>query len=167
MKKGNESKKGFTLIELTIYFGLLSIFILVLTEIFVSVLNTQLSSESTSSVAQDGRFIYSRLIYDINSADNVTLPANLGDTSDTLVLIRGGQTYTYSLSNGNLELQDPSLDIQPLNGVDTTISNFVVTRLGNAGGKHTFQINFRVTGNIQLPGGRVDTQVFQTTAGLR
>jgi Tfp pilus assembly protein FimT len=165
-KLSPKNTTGFSLIELTIYIGLLTVFILILTEIFTSVLNAQLSTSSSSSVAQDGRFIYSRLIYDINRADSASMPANLGETNDTLILNIDGENYTYYQNNSNLYIEDATGQYQ-LNSSETSISGLSFTRIGNNGGKHTFQINFTVTGNIPLKGGRIDSQVFETTAGLR
>ncbi len=166
MKK-NHLKKGFTLIEIAIYMAILSIFILVLTDILVAIFNTQLSTQSTSSVAQDGRYIYSRLIYDINRADFVTLPASLGDVTNSLQASISGTLITYSLASpsGNLQINDGA-GTYDLNSPDDKISSIQFKRIGNVGGKNTFQINFTVTSRIKL-NGKYDSEDFQTTAGLR
>ena len=158
-------RKGFTLIELVVYMGIVGIFMLVLTDILVAILNTRLSSQSTSQVAQDGRYVYTRLIYDINRASGVLLPLNLGDINSSLQATISGKLYTYSLSNGNLMINDSSTSAQ-LNSVDTSISGLTFKRIGNVGGKSTIQINFTVSSRI-VTNGTPDTEVFQTTAGLR
>lgn len=68
---------GFTLVELIIVMGMTSIFVVVLTDIFVSLTATKIESESTAAVVEDGRFIMSRLAYDIERADAVVAPENL------------------------------------------------------------------------------------------
>ena len=156
---------GFTLIELLIYMGILSIFIVVLTSIFTSVLDTQISSQTTSSVAQDGRYIYTRLIYDINRAQEIILPTTLGETTTSLQASISGQLYTYALSSGNLTVANGITNVS-LNSSETTVSNLSFKRIGNAAGKHTFQILFTVTNKRSLHG-VTDSEVFQTTAGLR
>lgn len=161
----HQSKSGFTLIELLIYMGILSIFITVLASIFTSVLDTQISSQTTSSVAQDGRYIYPRLIYDINRAQTVTLPSTLGETTTSLQASISGQLYTYSLSSGNLTVTDGISTIN-LNSSETNVSNLSFQRIGNTNGKHTFRILFTVTSKVSLHG-RTDSESFQTTAGLR
>lgn len=157
--------RGFTLIELVVYLGVIMIFFLVLTDILTSVLNTRLSSQSNSQVAQDGRYIYTRLVYDIERADSISLPLNIGDTSNSLQMSISGTPYTYSLSNSNLILT-VSGSSEQLNSVDTSISNLSFRRIGNANGKNTFQILFTVTSRITNRG-LTDSQAFQTTAGLR
>lgn len=160
-----QAQQGFTLIELIIYMGIVSIFMVVLTDILFAVLNVRLSSESTSQVAQDGRYIYTRLIYDINHASSVSIPLNLGDSSSTLSASIGGILYSYTLSNGNLILSAPGSSDQ-LNSVDTTVSDLSFKRIGNPAGKSTFQIAFTVNSKI-ITKGKTDQEVFQTTAGLR
>lgn len=157
---------GVTLIELIVYFSILSVFILILTDILVTILNTQTSTESTSAVAADGRYIYARITYDINRAQSVSVPLNLGDTSNSLILNIAGTTYTYSLNADNLQITDLTGSYS-LNSTDTKLSNLQFKRIGNANGKNTFQFIFTVTGRIPLSGGRSDSEVFQTTAGLR
>lgn len=156
---------GFTLIELVVYMGIIMIFMLVLTDILTAVLNTRLSSQSASQVAQDGRFIYTKLIYDINHATSVQLPLNIGDTSNSLQATIDTVSNTYSLSGGNLVLTSQGVS-QQLNSIDTTVSNLTFKRIGNPGGKNTFQIAFTVASRIKTKG-TTDSETFQTTAGLR
>lgn len=165
LNKSKNKSNGFTLVELVVYMGIVMIFMLVLTDILEAILNTRLSSQSTSEVAQDGRFIYTRLIYDINRSSGVILPLNIGDTSTSLQATISGSLNTYSLSSGNLILNDSTTSAQ-LNSVDTSVSNLTFTRIGNPGGKNTFQIKFTVTSKIPTKGA-VDAEVFQTTAGPR
>ena len=157
--------KGFTLVELIIYMGIMMVLIMILTDILVAVLATQLSSQSTSQVSQDGRYIYTRLIYDVNRAQSVLLPLNLGETSNSLQATINGTVYTYSLSGGNLVVTDPNGTDQ-LNSIDSSVSGLQFKRIGNQNGKNTFQINFTVISKIQTKG-VTDQEIFQTTAGLR
>ncbi len=69
-----KKQTGFTLVELLIYMGLLTIMVLIFTDIFTSIIDNQLGSENTSNVADDGRYIYSRFIYDVNRADSIVSP---------------------------------------------------------------------------------------------
>ena len=76
----SEYSKGITIIELIVYIGLLSIFIFVLLDIFVTILNSRLEMESTASLNQDSRYILSQLAAKVTNADAVTLPQNPGDS---------------------------------------------------------------------------------------
>jgi hypothetical protein len=165
MTFSKHSQNGITLIELPIYMGLLAILLLVFTNILVTTLDTFTSSESTASVSQDGRYIYSRFIYDIHRADSITLPANPGDTGNSLAFSVGGTNYSYMLNNGNLIMTDQNGPSQ-LNSFDTTVSSLSFHRIGNIGGKHTIQLIFTIQG--KTTGGHTpETRNFQTTAAMR
>jgi type II secretory pathway pseudopilin PulG len=157
--------KGYTLVELLLYMGLLTIILGVMLSIFTSIIDMQIGAQATSNVAQDGRFIYTRLIYDINSADSVQEPADLGQTTQILTLTKDGEQYSYLLSSGNL-IQSTADGANALNGIGTTVTNLSFQRIGNEGGKHTFQIVFDITARGDIDG-TPETKRFQTTAGLR
>jgi len=159
------TSSGFTLVELLLYMGLLSIILVVFTNIFTAIIDMQLGAQSTSNVSQDGRYTYSRLIYDINTADTVLEPASLGSTSAILRLTKNSQEYSYSLVSDNLVMTDAT-SAAALNGFNTKLSNLSFQRIGNVNGKHTFRINFTITSRSQLDG-TPETKIFQTTAGLR
>jgi prepilin-type N-terminal cleavage/methylation domain-containing protein len=157
--------KGFTLIELLIYMGIFSILLVVLTQIFISSLNTQLESEAVSSVEQDSRFILARMSYDIQRASQVSLPAALGEQGNTLKLLISGTNYTYDVNSGNLQL-DIGGTANKLNSFDTNISNLTFQRLGNIGGTNSIKIGFTVTSKVQRSSGPEIKNV-QTVLGLR
>ncbi len=159
------NQRGFTLVELAVYGGLLAIFLLVLTQIFSSVLDVQLESEATSAVAQDGRYILLRLSYDVGRATAITIPATLGSQTNTLQLTIGGIPFTYATNSGNLVLTN-ALGSTSLNSPGTSISNVSFRRLGNPEGDNTVRMNYTVTSVVTRPQG-VETQDFQTTLGLR
>src|SRR5687768_16701793 len=96
------NQKGFTLVELLIVMGLFGILLTVVTDMFVSTLSLQTESAAHSSVSQDGRFILSRLSYDIERASSITTPASLGASGSTLSMVVGGVAYSYALAGSNL-----------------------------------------------------------------
>lgn len=145
--------------------GLFSMLVVVITDILVTTINIQLRTESTTSVATDGRYIYSRFIYDINRAETVVQPQNLGDSASTLQFTADSNNFTYGLNNGNLTITDVNGTYQ-LNSFDSSISDLTFQRIGNAEGKHTFRINFTVTGKTKSEN-QTEVKKFQTTAGLR
>lgn len=158
-------RQGFTIVELLVYLGIFAILITAMTQIFVSIIDTQLESEANSSVAQEGQFLYSRLIYDIHNASAIVAPATLGQSGSTLTLTLGGTNYTYNLNGTTLEVTN-GLQTYALSGYDTNISNVQFHRLGNVGGKHTVRITFTV-GSKTVTKGSQEIRSFQTTAGLR
>lgn len=163
--KIRQAKSGFTLVELIIYMGLISVLIVVFMDILSASFNAQLSSQSSSEVVQDGRYIYTKLTYDINRTNSVSIPEDLGDSSPTLTVIINGNNVTYGLNEGNFEITTASGSYM-LNGVGTSVSNLRFQRVGNPKGKHTIRVAYTITGKTNLSG-RYETKSFQTTVGLR
>lgn len=158
-------KKGFTLVELLLYMTLLTGFLILLTRIFSSTLDTQFDSQAQAAIQQDSRYILSRLTYDLHRAESVTTPAAQGATGGTLAIVINGVTYTYTLNGSNLVLTN-SNPADSLNSVNTLVSGLSFRRLGNPGGKDTIQLQFTLTSKVKrLPGS--DVKSFQTTIGLR
>lgn len=158
-------QRGFTIVELIIYMGILSLLLLVLTQLFGAALDVQRESESSSSVVQDGKFILSRLFYDISNAQSITVPAAIGSTSATLQFTKNGISYTYAVNNENLQITD-NIATDALNSFDTKITAFSFKRIGNSGGKHTIQVQFTLVSKTTRPD-KSEIKDFQTTVGLR
>lgn len=143
------------------YAGIFTILLLVLTQIFTSILDAQLESEATSSVEQDGRYVLARLTWDVHSAQDITTPSDYGVPSLGLKLITNSLESTYSLSNGSLFL---GADV--LNSSETGVSNLSFTRLKNNYGKDSLTIAFTLTSKTVRKGGP-EIRNFKTTIGLR
>jgi Tfp pilus assembly protein FimT len=158
-------QQGVTFVELLLVMGLLGIFLVIITTIFTSTLDIQSQTDSYNATVSDGRFIMSRLNYDIARASAVTTPAALGGSGGTLVMTVNASTYTYALSGNNLQLT-AGANSGNLNGNGTTVSNLSFQRIGNSGGKDTIRYSFKLT-STTLHEGRADTQTFTSTAVRR
>lgn len=112
-------KKAFTLVELLIYMALVGSFLVVLTNMLATILETQAESAAASLVDIDGKYILARLGYDAN----------------TVVLNPG----TFTVSEGNL-----LSGTTRLNSYDSVISGFSITRV-----EDTARVNFTVTSGDQ------------------
>ena len=163
--KSLKVKRGFTLVELIIYMGLLAIFVITLTDVLVSILDIQLESQATSAVEQDSRLIIGRMGYDIPRATAIITPANRGDSANTLELDIGGVTYRYQIDANNLLLDDGNGSLN-LNGSETIISNLLFQKIGNAGGKNTVRVTFTIQ-SVTAPDSDPEVKNFVTTIGRR
>lgn len=161
----SKMRKGFTIVELLIYMGVVSALFLVMTELFATIFDVKTESEATSSVEYDGRFILSRLIYDVSRSSAITTPASYGGSGSTLVLTIGGVANTYAVSGGVLQLTNGS-GTDRLNGSETTFSNLVFQKVGSESADETVKISFTVSSVTQRNNG-FETRNFQTTVGRR
>lgn len=159
------SSRGFTIVEMLLYMGLLSIFLMVLTDLFVNILDVKSEAEATSSVEQDSRYILARLSYEINQATSISQPASIGGSGGTLVMLVGGNTFTYTINGTNLQLSN-NLGTNNLNSSGSTVSNLSFQRIGNSGGKDTIKVSYTLNSTTERVGGN-EIRTFTTTIGRR
>lgn len=161
-------RQGFTLVEMLLYMGLLTILTALLTRIFTAILDIQLESEAHSAVQQDSRYLFSRFVYDINRASAIVTPSAPGVQSQTLVLLVNGISYTYALANDNLTLTNDA-GVAALNSYGTKVPSATFTRYGNTGStqkKDSVQILLTVQSITQpITGPKQET--LETTITLR
>lgn len=160
-----KNTSGTTVVELVLYMGLLSIFILALSNLFSQILNTQTRSAAVSLVQTNGNFLLTRLTHDINQANDIIAPVAIGDSLVSFTLKVGSSLSTYSLNNGRLQLNDGT-NIYNLNDADTAISNLIALRLGNSGGKNGLRLSFSVT-SLVVDNTGIKSADFKTFANLR
>lgn len=171
------AQRGVTMVELLIYIGLLTLFLTVLTSLFVSIFKLQFTTQSTSSLTQDTRFIIARMGYDIENAKSISSPVLGQPPSDSLTFIdTNGNSFTYELdASNNLTLDGPSIPNgtnTKINGLDTTFSAISFQMIGTqlsapaTSPPPTVQVKFTINSNvIEQSGPR--SQTIQTTYGLR
>ena len=146
--------------------GLLVIFLGVLSSLFGTAMDIQLSSQSTNGTATDATYILSRLTYDIERAQSISTPSTLGQTTTSLVLSIGGINYTYAVDSGGNLTYTNNLGTFNLNSYLSGISSMTFTRIGNSGGTEpTVRIDITVLSNIVQPKGK-ESQHFTTTVAL-
>lgn len=156
---------GFTLIELLLYMSLLAVFLTVLTQIFTASIDTQLESESESSVQQDGKFFLARLQYDIERASTILDPSYSGSSSASLQFVASGVTNTYTLTGSDVTFTDAS-GTYNVNSIGTKVSNLQFLRRSVVNGKPIITLSFILT-SVATRNSGPNAQTFQTTVGTR
>lgn len=150
-------KTGVTIVEILVYLGLLSIFLLVLVDGFTGGINFKLESESASTIQSDSQYILAKLMNDVANS------SSLGVSGNTLTLSSG----TYSLdANGDLILTSGGSG-KKINGLDTKLSNISFTKLANSGGIPSVQVKFDIESRIIKQGNNIEKRTYQTTLGQR
>lgn len=162
MKNNNQ---GTTIVELTLYMGLLSIFIIIFFDLFTQIISTQTRSTAVSLIQTNGNYLLTKLTRDINQADSIIYPINLGSSASTMTLKIGGTDASYLLSNGRLILTD-NTGTYNLNDSNTTITDFSVIKLGNLTGKPGLKLSFTITSNI-VDNSNIKSKNFNTFVTIR
>lgn len=139
--------RGVTIVELLVYIGLLSVFMIILVDVFTAILAARLQSQSTSTLNQDARYILSRITYDVENSAIFAVP-------NPTTLTVGTDTFTLS---GN----DITLNSVKLNSLDTKIGSLNFTKIGG-----TVQVTYTIESLVTLQSG-TQTQTIQTTLGSR
>ena len=164
-----KSGAGFTLVELLLYIGLFSILLVTLFQLFTSIIDTQIESQSSSSVFLDGQYILNRFRYDMQRAKNIITPSSSSEQGTVAKLSIENTTYIYSLADGNLILTDEFASTAgQLNSLDTTVSNLNFTRINDTQAKNSDTITFffRLTSKATKRG-ESKAENFKTTVGIR
>lgn len=167
-----ESQKGSTLIELLLYFSLLTVVLILAIDLLIQIGEFSLKSKGVDLVQKDSRFIMDRLAFDLHRASAVNVPANLGDSSNSLTVTVAGETHTYRLLNGNLEYErvkpppQPENQLANLNTNLTRINSLSFQRVGSSTGKPTIKINFQME-DVKGSKGGPNIKTFETIVGLR
>ncbi|HRN69995.1 MAG TPA: hypothetical protein PLS49_02310 [Candidatus Woesebacteria bacterium] len=159
------NRHAFTLIELLLFMGLFTIILGVLTNLFSVIIDTQSEVQSTSAVENDSKFITTRMMYDIQRASTISVPASLGAQTSTLSLLIDGNIYQYSVNNGNLVVTTGTQS-DMLNSSLTQISTISFQRLGNVGGKHAIRLHFIIEDRNETAAGSERKEI-ETLIGLR
>jgi len=116
-------KKGFTIVELLLYMGLLAIFLVVLTDIWVSAMEAMTRTENVAAITSDGRYIMARLAYDVGQSGAINYTLNAGNLSSA-----GQQLNSYATTVD-------SFLITPVD--DTFRVNFTITGGGKSASYQT------------------------------
>lgn len=163
----NHKHQGFTLVELLLYMGIFLILLIVFLQLFSSILDVQLESQSTSAVDSDGKYIIARLAYDIENASSIVTPSGNGLTRSSLEIWSNSADEDVVLTGGNLQLVNVTTgQTNNLNSADTIVSNVSFTRLGSTYGKSTITVAFTLTSTTHRTGG-AEVRSYTTTLGQR
>lgn len=114
-------RKGFTLLELIIYIGVTILIMVVMTEIVMVMLRVRERDLAEREVQQNLRFAVSRLERSLTQATAV-----VGTPGSTVALTIGGDTTTFRVSSGVLQIQEGAAGLW----VDLTTSKVTVSALG-------------------------------------
>lgn len=162
--QANSLQRGFTLIELMIYMGLLSIFLFVMTDLLASTLDIRANSTSNSAVVLEAEYLRRRLEYDVHRSTAISAPST-GASGSTVSLTIGGSTYSYASSSGSLVLTTGGVSY-PLTNDAVQLTSFSVSRVGNGNANDTLRFAFTLDSTTQLRGVPAESrsEVFTTGA---
>jgi len=167
--KLKKPEEGTSLIELLLYFALLTIILIIAVDLMIRTSEFSLEASGQNVLQEDARYTTNRLAYDIHQANSITTPASLGQTTSTLTISVGTETHTYTLAGNNLEYQKivgPNTQTANLNSNLTKLNSLSFQRLGTSGGKPLIKITFEIE-DVKGKKGGPTKKTFESVVGLR
>lgn len=161
-----QPKKGFTLVELILAMGILTILMTVIMRVFIDMIELRLEAEAESAVTQDARYIYARLAYDINRATAVTVPASAGASGSSMTLTIDGSPHTYTVDGSNRLTLNSGSSTETLTSEGTRVDAVSFTRRGGVTGVQSVTVNMMLDSKIQTVRGPVSREI-NTTLSTR
>lgn len=187
-------KKGFTLLEIVVVIGVLSIVGVIILTIFTRTLKGNNKAQILVAIKQNGQSVLENMSQTIRNADILACMVN-STNSSTIAVVKNGIYTRYRISfpsdsacrpNGCIlsdnpfvsptlcEAADPMTsaqiltDTNPQTGVSVKNGSFTTNK--SAGFKDSVMINFVLGPGIQAPkaiSGQIDDVSFETTVQLR
>jgi len=167
-KKFKAHQKGTSLIELLLYFALLSIVLALAADLMIRSGEFSLESAAKNDLQEEARFAMNRIAYDVHRADSVIFPAAPGQLATSLWLDINGVVKVYYVLDSKIQLysNDTGTWTQVTSDSVTTPTSFTFDNFSNAGGKPTIKITFTLKSTTSQKGGS-RSKTFESVVGLR
>ena len=153
-------KSGFTLVEMLITMGIVSVLFVVFAQLAGGIFALQLQSGNYASLTQDYRYLLTRLSYDVGRANSLIVT-----DSSTLDLTISATNYRYHWDGTNLTLTVGGAEL--LNSPATSLSAFSLTSNTELGGHPSVTVATTLTTTYSLPNQSSLSLPFNTTLGIR
>lgn len=158
-----KKQRGFTLIEVLIYGGVFSLFLLLITQIFLTLRITAASALAMIDLQQNQVRMLADFNQTLRRAEAITYPS-AGNSGGSLSLNDGA--LVYQVTGGVLEKKMGSTVLNLSDeGVKVTAVNF--ENVGEATQAGTIKIQMTLESSYLFQSGRTLTEEFQTSIGLR
>ena len=168
-------KNGFTLVEMLIVVTLLGIFSVAVTQVFFTILRTQIKSESVEEVKRSGDYAFTVMETMIRNAKSVNVPScNTFNRQSIEIKNPDGGITTFDCSGPNISSQSASYSPLDLTGSNVIVSSCTISYVcpsaaggGTTGGYVYF--SYIVNPANVTPGDPIagSTQSYQGTVTIR
>lgn len=125
----NTRTNGFTILELILYMGILSLISVILANSYIALLRGRGQAETRSDVNANLRLVVDRIASDVKNANAIVLPSSAGSSGGTLQLTRNGVTVTYDTAAGRVRRATSTGEF--LSGPTVSVNTLSFTRIEN------------------------------------
>jgi type II secretory pathway pseudopilin PulG len=121
------NRRGFTLIEVIIYSGILAGFFAAILVFMSNILGSVDAVRERNEVVANQEFIERKLDWILHNASQIQIPAVGSTSSELKAVLTDGSTADFVLSGNILNLSAASLPAEPINSLRVNVTNFSVS----------------------------------------
>lgn len=139
--------RGFTLVELILYLGVMSLIVVMVSVLMTMIVGGRVKSQSLAEVEQQGAQAMQIITQTIKNASSITTPAQgIAGASLALVVPDAAKSPTiFDLSSGVLRIKEGTGAVIALTNANITVSNLSFHNLTRNSTKGTIRIQFDAT----------------------
>lgn len=168
-KRTQDRQAGFTLIELTLYVSLVSLFMLSFVLFLTTIFEAKERNSIIAEVEGQGRYIVENIRQSLWQSEEVLIP-QLWESTNTLSLdLYSGNTRIYTVTDGILSLAENGGTASALHNNQVVTKSVLFRKLGTSNTPWSVQVVFILMANPARGSGVSTTQyeqTFQTTITL-
>ena len=140
-------KKGFTILELLLYIGILSVVIFSIAFFIQMMMSARLKSQTIAEVEQQGQQVMQKITQVIRNANSITAPtAGASGASLTIDVYDAGKDPTvFDVALNVLRIKEGAAAVIPLTSSRVNATGFSVHNLSRASTAGTVRIQFTLT----------------------
>jgi prepilin-type N-terminal cleavage/methylation domain-containing protein len=172
MKRLRRSQRGFTLIELVIYLGIVGLVLVSATLFAYEFVASQSKAAAYEEVNRNARYAIARIGLEIREASDLNVGAStLGSSPSTLSLASASgpiNPTVFTVSSGALNIQQGAGAVTPVTNAQVEVTEFLVEDLSVSGKTKILRVRLGV--KAKNPSDLVDVRaetVVETTAKIR
>lgn len=148
-KQNNKNQQGFTLIELMLYIGILSIFIIVVSQFMYIFVRSQAKNQVISEVEQQGQQMMNLITQTLRNSQSVSSPTK-GNTDSSItvdVFDVASDPTIFALSGTVLQITQGANLPMSLSNSHILVSDLEFENVSKGKGPTTIKVNFTIDYN--------------------
>ena len=166
MRKTIHFISGFTLPEVLVAAGIMSILVAIMGQVFAGVVEAGVRGKAEVELAREQSYLLSRIAYDVNRAISVSQPL-ANQAGNTLGVVVPGHSLTYSISEGQLMLAIDGGTAESVTEKNVNVTSFNLQRHSDIEGRAVITVNVTLTSRSILTGREARARTITTTLTTR
>lgn len=140
-------EKGFTILELLLYVGILSIVIFSIAFFSQTMLSARVKNQTIAEVEQQGQYAMQQITQIIRNASAITMPVVGADGTSLIVATYTGGTNPTVIDSANsaLQIKEGVAVAVPITSARVAVSNLSFQNVSRASTPGTVRVQFTIT----------------------